>query len=100
MFGWTPAHGATGVSRQTKVTVRFTEPVAGVSTKTFILRELKTRKVIPSGDVLRLAADGGHSRAKAPLAAKKAYYATISPAITDLAGNHLIGTLWRFTTRR
>jgi hypothetical protein len=94
----TPNWGQTGISRSTSVIVSFTEPVRGISSATFKLRNKSTGSLIS----VTVSYDGPARTATlkpaSRLAARTAYIAYLTSAITDRAGNRLSAQSWTFTT--
>lgn len=93
-----PTDGATGVTTTTAVTATFSEPVdqATVDNTSFVVTD-------PTDDVVAgtfgFAGNIVQFTPSAALAASTTYTATLTTAITDLAGNPLAGNVvWSFTT--
>jgi hypothetical protein len=90
-----PGSGATGVSATTNVTATFNEPVQGVSSSTFTLRQGST-SVAAS-----VSYDSGTRTAtldpSSSLTAGATYTASLTSGIRDLAGNALAALSWSFT---
>jgi hypothetical protein len=95
--GANPATGATGVATNTAITVTFSEPmtVATVTNANFTLKNVTTTvagTVTYSGTTATFAPSS-------PLANSTLYVASVSKAVTDLAGNAIASPYtWSFTT--
>jgi hypothetical protein len=92
-----PAMGATDVSPQQDLSIRFSEPVDNVTTSTITLKDARGRIVpttvsfMPNDRTARLTpVDSLQPGAK--------YKLTLSSAIVDWSGNHFAGASWSFTT--
>ena len=100
----TPKEGSTGVNRNTKVTVRFSEPLdaSSVTTATVALRDASNQTVTAtvSLDSTRTIVTLDPVNA---LASRQTFTATVvggAGGVRDLAGNTLSATkTWTFTTR-
>jgi hypothetical protein len=91
-----PASSATGVSMTPVVTVRFSEPVTGVSTGTMVLRRgTSIVSATVSYDASTLTA---RLRPSAPLAPGTTYGMALSGSIRDLGGASLAWVAWSFKT--
>jgi hypothetical protein len=95
----TPASGATGVSQTGNLTATFSEPVTGVGTATFTVRNATTGAAVGATSVTynattRVAAFDPN----VTLAADTKYTASLGTGIRDAAGNSLTATTWTFTT--
>lgn len=93
-----PASSATGVSPATSVSVRFSEPVQGVSASTFVLRDAITGSILAatvSYDATRLQAVLRPSRW---LALGRSYRVSLSSSIRDAGGASLAFVSWTFKT--
>ncbi len=96
-----PAVNATGVSRTANLTVTFSEPVAGVSATSVVLRRVSTNAL-----VARVVTYNGTTRVatlnpNGTLAANAQYQVTVrggAALIRDLGGTPLATTSWTFTT--
>jgi hypothetical protein len=88
---------ATGVSRLATVLVTFSEPVLGVSGETLALRRVSDGAEIPAvvsmPTTRRALLDPVDT-----LAGDEVYEVVLTNGITDVAGNSLSPTGWRFTT--
>ena len=93
-----PAAGTTGASPATTVYADFSEPVTGVSSGNFVLRDAATGSVIPATVTYDAAARRATLVTSAPLAAGRSYNVPLSGSIRDVAGNPLPWTTWTFTT--
>lgn len=93
----TPAVNATGVSRNSNVTVTFNEAVQGVSETTFFLKTAAGASVAASvrpGTTNQWILDPALT-----LAQNTKYTATVTTAVRDAAGNPLAANVvWSFTT--
>jgi Zn-dependent metalloprotease len=92
-----PANAATAVTRNSSVTVRFSEPMncATVTASRFTLKYGTT----PVAGVVTCSGNAATFNPNASLGASKKYTATISSAVTDLAGNRMAANkVWSFTT--
>jgi hypothetical protein len=92
-----PGVDATGVSRLATVLVTFSEPVLGVSGETLALRRVSDGAEIPAvvsmPTTRRALLDPVDT-----LAGDEVYEVVLTNGITDVAGNSLSPTGWRFTT--
>ena len=93
-----PRAGASGVSRWTSVTVRFSEPVAGVSRTTFRLRDAVTGRYVTA--VVRYSASTRTATLdpSTGLRAGRRYVASLTRLVADTAGNPLAAQIWSLTT--
>jgi hypothetical protein len=97
-----PAHGAVNVGRTANVAAAFSEPVQGVSTASFLVRNARTGAVVPA--VVSRSASNPRAWVLNPsvtLPAGTPFNVTViggPTAIRDLAGNPLTTSTWRFTT--
>jgi spore germination protein YaaH len=93
-----PAAGATEVTMTPTATVRFSEPVIGVSTTTLRLRDVWSNTLL----VTTVAYDGATLtatlRSKWPLQPSRLYQVEVGPGIGDPAGNALIPASWSWLT--
>jgi subtilisin family serine protease len=94
-----PNWGQTGISRWTSVVVTFTERVRGVSSASFKLRNKATGSFVSVTVTYDSAARTATLKPASRLAARTAYIAYLTSAITDRAGNRLSAQSWTFTTR-
>jgi len=86
-----PANGATGVAVNPAISATFSEAVSNVTSATFTVAGV-TGTVNYSGTTATFTPSSN-------LAYSNTYTATISTAVTDLAGNHLAAAkTWSFTT--
>lgn len=93
-----PLPNSTGISVSSQVTATFNEPVTGVTTSSFTLNDEVGETVTASvayDPVTRVAT----LSPSAPLTAGTPYTATLTSAVTDLAGNPFAARSWNFTTR-
>jgi methionine-rich copper-binding protein CopC len=94
-----PSAGATNVSTGTDVTVTFSEPVQGVSTSTFKLKNTATSMLVAGTTVtLDSTQKVATLHPGSPLATGTKYVVNLTAGIKDLAGNALTATSWSFTT--
>jgi hypothetical protein len=96
-----PASGATGVSVSANLTVRFTEPVAGVSAGSFQVRT-STGAVVAATVRYSPSTRTATLDPKVDLARGQRYTVTVTggaSAVRDVAGNPLPRTTWSFRTR-
>jgi hypothetical protein len=94
-----PASNATGVAQTANITATFSEPVTGVGTATFTLKNAATGAAVGATSVAynattRVAAFDPN----VTLAADTKYTASLGTGIRDAAGNSLTATTWTFTT--
>ena len=98
IVGRTPGSGATNVSRFAVATARFDEPVTGVSSSSFRIRDTVSGSVVPA----TLTYDSSRREARAAvgsrLPAERVFRVEVSTAIKDGAGNAVAATSWTFTT--
>ncbi|NVB79170.1 MAG: Ig-like domain-containing protein [Kofleriaceae bacterium] len=94
-----PRVDALGMSVQTMVRVRFSEPVIGVSSESVFLE--RDGAVVPSTVMYDSASNMLSLVPVGDLAPATAYVVTILPTLTDLAGNPVVpGVMsWTFTTQ-
>lgn len=95
-----PRPNATGVSVATKVVVRFSEPVTGVSAKSLVLRDAATRRALAATVTYDAATRTATLRPRTPLAKGRRYQVAVAATIADYAGNRLAPANWFFTTKR
>ncbi|TFD47952.1 heme peroxidase [Cryobacterium sp. Hh11] len=91
----TPASGARSVSQTGNLTATFSEPVAGVSGTTFVLRLGTT--VIAAAVSYNATTRVATLNPSATLLADRSYTATLS-GIRDAAGNTMVASSWSFIT--
>ncbi|MGO4599523.1 Ig-like domain-containing protein [Terrabacter sp. 2RAF25] len=92
-----PASGAVGVSRVSNVTVGFTEPVAGVSTASVVLRS-PSGAIVPAVVTYNATTRRATLNPNATLAARTRYTLGLTSGIRDTAGNILTPSTAAFTT--
>jgi hypothetical protein len=90
--------GATGVSRTANVTVTFSEVVENVDTTSFTLRPTNGTADVAATVSFSTTSGRWVLNPSSALASNTQYTATVSDAVTDLAGNHFVGMSWSFTT--
>jgi hypothetical protein len=95
-----PKPNATSVATTTRVVVRFSEPVTGVSAKSLVLRDAVTRKAVAATVSYDAAARTATLRPKATLTKGRRYQVLVTASVADYAGNRLSPSTWTFTTRR
>lgn len=91
-----PFNGENSVAVDREVSVLFDEPVTNVTTTTFTLDQAGTP--IPGAITMTMGARAAIFTASEQLPANTFLTATLTAAITDLAGNAVGGRLWSFTT--
>ena len=91
----TPVDGAKVVSQTGHLTAGFSEPVTGLSTRTFTLKLGST--AVPATVSFTSTGRTATLNPKADLAADRTYTATLS-GLKDRAGNAMAATSWSFTT--
>jgi hypothetical protein len=99
--GYTPGSNAILVRRNNNITVTFNEAVLGVGTSTFLVKNAGTGAVVPAAVVRNGTTNQWVLDPQQALSAKTKYTVTVTggaAAIRDLAGNHLAGSTWQFTT--
>jgi len=99
--GFTPGSNALLVRRGNDITVTFNEPVQGVSTVTFTLKNASTGAVVASNVFRNGSTNQWILDPQLALSAKTKYTVTVSggaAGIRDLAGNQLATKTWQFTT--
>jgi hypothetical protein len=97
----TPTDGATGVAANTTVTVTFSEPMDPntITTSTFTLKTTVGSNPVTGTISYNQATNTATFTPNAPLGSNTGYTATITTAVTDLAGNHLAANkVFSFTT--
>jgi type VII secretion-associated serine protease mycosin len=93
----TPGPGATGASYDAPITLKFNEPVTGVSSSTFVLRNA-SGVAVASTVSYDAAARQAKLRPAKPLAGEAKYAVALTSGIKDTSGNALAATSWSFTT--
>ena len=78
--------------------VRFSEPVVGVSTGNFVLRDVTSGSIVAGTVAYDSATRTASLQPSAQLAPGRQYQVALSSSIRDLAGNSLAWTSWTFTT--
>ena len=94
----TPAPGATEVPTTTSVVVTFSEPVSGVWSGNFALRNTATATVVAATVRYDATTRTAVLTPSAPLAGGTIHKVDISNKVRDMAGNPLTWTSWKFTT--
>ena len=95
----TPAIGATGASQTGNLTATFSEPVTGVGTATFTLRNAASGALVaPSAVIYNPTTRVATFDPSVTLSADTKYTATLGTGIRDGGGNQLAATTWTFTT--
>ncbi len=95
----TPADNSTGIAHNTTVTATFSEEVdsATIDTSSFSLSDAQGA-IIPAAVSLNMTTDTATLTPNQPLSKATRYTATLSTAITDVAGNALAAAVsWSFT---
>jgi hypothetical protein len=95
-----PKPNATKVATSTRVVVRFSEAVTGVSARSLVLRDAVTRRAVPATVTYDAAGRTATLRPKAPLLKGRRYQVLVAGTIADYAGNRLAPSTWTFTTKR
>ncbi len=95
-----PKPNATKVATSTRVVVRFSEPVTGVTARSVVLRDAATRKPVPATVTYDAASRTATLSPAASLAKGRRYQVALTATIADYAGNRLAPTTWTFTTKR
>jgi hypothetical protein len=93
-----PAPNATGITMSPTVTVRFSEPITGLSTGNMILRVASSGATVAAAVAYDPATLTATLRPNAPLQPATSYKMGMSGSIKDLAGNSLAWTTWTFKT--
>ncbi|MDP9998841.1 S8 family serine peptidase [Pseudarthrobacter sulfonivorans] len=99
--GYMPGSNAILVRRNNNITVTFNEAVVGVGTSTFVVKNAGTGAVVQAAVVRNGTTNQWVLDPQQALSAKTKYTVTVTggaAAIRDLAGNHLAGSTWQFTT--
>ncbi|WP_260680590.1 peroxidase family protein [Arthrobacter sp. KBS0703] len=94
----TPAIGATNVSRTANITVRYSEPVTGVSTGTVVLRRGGTTGPVVTAVVTYNAATRTATLNPSSTLVANTTYTVATSSVRDLAGNPLAFRSWTFRT--
>ena len=94
-----PAPGATAVDADEPITVKFSEPVSGVSTSTVAVRD-SAGSVVPASVSYDPATWVATLRPTSTLPGFDTVRVAVSSSVRDLAGNAYPGTSWTFATRR
>ena len=93
-----PAPNATGISMSPTVTVRFSEPVTGLSSGNMVLRVASSGAVLAATVAYDPTTLTATLRPAAPLQPATSYKMGMSESIKDLSGNSLAWTSWTFQT--
>ncbi|MCO4251637.1 S8 family serine peptidase [Pseudarthrobacter raffinosi] len=99
--GFTPGSNSLLVRRNNNLSVTFSEPVQGVSTATFTVKNAATGALVPAAVFRNGTTNQWILDPQNTLAAKTKYMVTVSgggTSIRDLAGNQLATKTWQFTT--
>ena len=94
----TPAIGATNASRTANITVRYSEPVTGVSTGTVVLRRGGLTGPVVAAVVTYNATTRTATLNPSSTLAANTTYTVATSAVRDLAGNPLAFRSWTFRT--
>jgi serine protease len=98
LSGRSPAPGAVGVTYEgPAIVATFNEPVTGVSTTSFVLRNA-SGKAVASTVTYDASKRRATLRPSAVLKGEATYTATLTSAIKDPTGNKLAATSWTFKT--
>lgn len=99
--GFTPGSDSNLVRRTNNLSVTFSEPVQGVSTATFAVKNATTGAPVAASVVRNGTTNQWVLDPQDTLAAKTKYTVTVTgggTSIRDLAGNQLVTSAWQFTT--
>ncbi|MCO4238050.1 S8 family serine peptidase [Pseudarthrobacter raffinosi] len=99
--GFTPGSNSLLVRRNNNLSVTFSEPVQGVSTATFTVKNAATGALVPAAVFRNGTTNQWILDPQNTLAANTKYMVTVSgggTSIRDLAGNQLATKTWQFTT--
>ena len=94
-----PRPNATKVAITTKVVVAFSEPVTGVTAKSIVLRDAKTRKAVAATVTYDTAKRTATLTPRKALAKGRRYQVVVAGTIADYAGNRLAPATWVFATK-
>jgi hypothetical protein len=92
----TPAPNQTGVARNIRPTVTFTQPVSGVSASSFRLRDVAAGTWVPATVTYDAATRKATLRPSALLGAGRTYRLYLTSAIKNASGRSLLYTYWSF----
>jgi hypothetical protein len=92
-----PATGATRVSTRPRIRATFSEPVAGVDARSFVLRG-PGGATVPASVAYDAASRTATLTPSAPLADTTRYTVALTDAISDIGATPLSVTRWSFTT--
>ena len=96
IVGRTPLSGATGVRRDAQPAIRFNMPVKGVSSHSFLLRDLTTGGLVPAGVAYNTSTWRATLTPTALLVAGRTYRLEVTGRILNSIGRSLIPTSWTF----
>jgi hypothetical protein len=99
--GFTPGSNSTLVRRNNNLSVTFSEPVQGVGTATFTVKNAATGALVAAAVVRNGTTNQWILDPQNALSAKTKYTVTVTgggTSIRDLAGNQLATRTWEFTT--
>ncbi|WP_235564527.1 S8 family serine peptidase [Arthrobacter sp. Soil762] len=99
--GFTPGSNSQLVRRNNNLSVTFSEPVQGVNTATFTVKNAVTGALVPAAVFRNGTTNQWILDPQNTLAAKTKYTVTVTgggTSIRDLAGNQLATKTWQFTT--
>lgn len=99
--GFTPGSNSLLVRRNNNLSVTFSEPVQGVNTATFTVKNAATGALVPAAVFRNGTTNQWILDPQNTLAAKTKYTVTVTgggTSIRDLAGNQLATKTWQFTT--
>ena len=98
VVGKTPASRKTGVDRDRNVKVRFSEAVRGVTSKTLRLVNISTGRVVRARVTYKSSTHVATLNPVRREHARRWYRVVVRAGITDLRGNKIARTSWRFKT--
>ncbi len=94
-----PKPNATKVATTARVVVAFSEQVTGVSTRSVVLRDTRTRKSVAATVTYDPAKRTAVLTPKKSLTKGRRYQVVVGGAIADFSGNRLVPATWVFTTK-
>ncbi len=98
--GRSPLPNATGVARTASITVRFSEPVKGVSATTLRLKNTRTGLWVRAKVSYSAATRSATIDPTLSMYGNERYAVYVGSGITDPSGNKLAASSWSFRTRR
>ncbi|MGI8999798.1 MAG: S8 family serine peptidase [Candidatus Limnocylindria bacterium] len=93
-----PAPAAVNVARSAVATVSFDEPVSGVSSSSFRIRDTVTGSIVPAAVTYDSSRREARAVVSSTLAPARAFTVEVTSAIKDAGGNSTTATSWVFTT--